>query len=131
MTRIHERYYSISSTPNDNPYEVSISVGVVNIKTNEGVSVRGVLFCSNYLARLRPFIDLAKVSIRTSNFRGPKNTDSPVMMIGSGTGLAPLMGYLQDRAADLSERDPSEMNDLNGQCHLFYGCRTQEDPDFL
>ena len=120
LPRLQPRCYSISSSPKRDASSVSISVGVVLLTTSAGVKIRGV--CSNYLARICPH-DCVKVSVRTSSFRGPKDHTSPVIMVGPGTGLAPLMGFLEDRAIGLAANPELRPAD----CHLFFGCRTNED----
>lgn len=120
LPRQQARYYSISSSPIVQPTTVSISVGVVHVTTSAGIAIHGV--CSNYLARLRPTIDRASIAVKTSSFRGPENPDDPLIMVGPGTGLAPMMGFLQDRAQHLAAVDPKP-----DTCHLFFGCRTPKD----
>jgi len=122
LPRLRERFYSISSSPQKVPAEVSISVGVVHVATSENVKIHGV--CSNHLSTLVAGQDRALVSVRTSGFRGPSSVSDPSIMIGPGTGLAPMMGFLQDRALAMSG-DEAKVDP--GDCHLFFGCRTVED----
>jgi len=122
LPRLHARYYSISSSPRVDPSTVSISVGVVRVTTFAGKLIRGV--CSNYLASRRPGTDRVKVSVRTSPFRGPKDCTSPTIMVGPGTGLAPMMGFLEDRYIALT-RDMDSKH--ASKCHLFLGCRTPNE----
>ena len=124
LPKLRERYYSISSSPLDDPSLVSISVSVLHIKTSEGVCIQGI--CSNYLARLEPNLDRARISIRQSTFRGPKSATSSVVMVGPGTGLAPMIGFLRERALLLQASGEEKTEDV-GACHLFFGCRTLED----
>lgn len=94
LPRLQPRLYSISSSSITSPTVVEVSVGVVHAHTNDGVHIKGV--CSNYLAMLKPMHDRANVSIRTSSFRGPADiVNTPMIMVGAGTGLAPMIGFLQ------------------------------------
>lgn len=94
LPRLHPRLYSISSSPMKSPSIVEVSVGVVNARTSDGIDIRGV--CSNYLAKLEPMKDRALVTVRTSSFRAPKDiVNTPMLLVGAGTGLAPLMGFLE------------------------------------
>jgi len=139
LPRLRERYYSISSSPNIDPRSVSITVGLVSFLTPAGKPRRGV--CSSYLGSLVESEHRAKASIRTSNFRGPSSVDSSVIMVGPGTGIAPMFGFLQDRALAMKKREgeiETRELDVEGkdgedgddvvvsplQCHLFSGCRS-------
>ena len=119
LPRLQPRFYSISSSNKLCPKEVSVSVGVLKATTSAGQSIEGV--CSHYLAGLQPQSDRAKVSVVTSTFRLPEKTESPLLMVGAGTGLAPMMGFLADRELDLSQGAKL------GPIHLFFGCRTEHD----
>jgi sulfite reductase alpha subunit-like flavoprotein len=122
LQRLRPRHYSISSSNKTDPSKVSITVGVVHEKTTGGVMIHGV--CSNYLARLDPKKDSVKVAIRVSNFRGPKSTKAPIVLVGAGTGLAPMMGFIQDRVYDVAAAGDSGKA---GEAHLFFGCRSQNE----
>jgi sulfite reductase alpha subunit-like flavoprotein len=115
LPRLQPRFYSISSSSRANPKEVSITVGVLKTTSSRGVSIEGI--CSNYLAVLSPDKDRAKINIRQSTFRLPTKLSAPLMMVGAGTGLAPMMGFLEDR----------ELDGIQGKKHLFFGCRTEAD----
>jgi sulfite reductase alpha subunit-like flavoprotein len=119
LPRLQPRFYSISSSNRASPDKVSITVGVLTAKTSAGKTIEGV--CSHYLSRLEPNVSRAKVTIAKSTFRLPTNTTSPLLMVGAGTGLAPMMGFLQDRQLDQAAQ--TEV----GPIHLFFGCRTEHD----
>lgn len=121
LPKLRARHYSISSSDKIAPNKVSVSVGVVHVKTPKGAMIHGV--CSNYQARLTPGKDRVKIAIRSSNFRGPKDVTSPMILVGSGTGLAPMMGFIQDRALDVAEFAGSGV----GEAHLFFGCRSYKE----
>ena len=87
------------------------------MKTSKGPLVNGV--CSNYLAGLAAGIDRAKIAVRTSAFWLPKDSHVPMIMVGAGTGLALMLGFLED----LSREKAAEKK--VGKVHLFFGCRTE------
>ena len=98
LPRQRPRLYSISSCSLVYPTEIHVTVGVVQITTDEGYTRPGL--CSNYLARLTTG-DHVRLSVRTSNFRPPRDPQAPMLMVGPGTGLSPLVGFLQHREVQL------------------------------
>ena len=96
LPRQKPRLYSISSSSLVYPEQVHLMIGVLAVKTPAGKTRPGV--CSNYLASLDPAAGAtARIAVRTSHFRPPDRLDSPVLMVGPGTGLSPLIGFMQDR----------------------------------
>ncbi|KAJ2515432.1 hypothetical protein H4217_005172 [Coemansia sp. RSA 1939] len=64
------------------------------------------------------------VFIRKSTFRLPADLATPIIMIGPGTGLAPMRGFIQERA--LLAREAAASGTPMGTALLFFGARTQE-----
>ncbi|HEY3996962.1 MAG TPA: bifunctional nitrate reductase/sulfite reductase flavoprotein subunit alpha [Mycobacterium sp.] len=93
---LQPRLYSISSSPKETPREVHLTVSPVRYNF-KGVPRRGV--CSTYLADRSPGDDVAIYVRPSSNFRPPRDPDTPMIMIGPGTGIAPFRGFLQERRA--------------------------------
>jgi sulfite reductase alpha subunit-like flavoprotein/nitric oxide synthase oxygenase domain/subunit/hemoglobin-like flavoprotein len=121
LPRLQPRYYSISSSSKTgNPSEVSITVGVLKTATSKGVLIEGV--CSHYLAGLKAGTDRARISVAKSSFRLPADGKAPIMMVGTGTGVSPLMGFLEDKEAAWKANESD-----TGPIHLFFGCRTEAD----
>ncbi|MGE7112319.1 bifunctional cytochrome P450/NADPH--P450 reductase [Lysinibacillus sp. NPDC047702] len=117
------RYYSISSSPMENPERLSITVGVLQEAAWSGRGdYHGV--ASNYLSQCQPGESLV-IFIRSadSGFLLPEDASTSIIMVGPGTGIAPFRGFLQARAA-MKQRGISL-----GQAHLFFGCRN--DADFI
>ncbi|MCY7787504.1 bifunctional P-450/NADPH--P450 reductase [Bacillus inaquosorum] len=115
------RYYSISSSPRVNPEQASITVGVVRGPAWSGRGeYRGV--ASNYLAERKAGDDVV-MFVRTpeSRFQLPEDPETPIIMVGPGTGVAPFRGFLQARAA--LKREGKTL----GEAHLYFGCRNDRD----
>ena len=87
--------------------------------TSRRVPIEGV--CSHYLAELRPGVDRAKIKVVKSSFRLPEDKSSPLILVGAGTGVSPMMGFMEDRHLD--RQDSHKVGDIN----LFFGCRTDDD----
>ncbi|KAJ2388701.1 hypothetical protein GGI23_005998, partial [Coemansia sp. RSA 2559] len=62
------------------------------------------------------------VFIRKSAFRLPADPATPIIMIGPGTGLAPMRGFIQERAQAARKAPGAPM----GTALLFFGARTEE-----
>uniref|UniRef100_A0A8C7L2I1 Methionine synthase reductase n=1 Tax=Oncorhynchus kisutch TaxID=8019 RepID=A0A8C7L2I1_ONCKI len=69
---------------------------------------------------------LPKVSRGNCSFHLPSDLSKPLIMIGPGTGVAPFIGFLQQREKEREENPEAEF----GETWLFFGCR-HRDRDFL
>ncbi len=115
---IAPRSYSIASSLNAHPSAVHLTVAAVRYDSNERHH-NGAGSC--YLADIAS--EGSKVNVYfapASSFVLPENDDTPIIMIGPGTGLAPFRGFLQERHHRLAP----------GDNWLFFGDR-QAATDFL
>ncbi len=103
------RLYSIASSQAEAENEVHVTVGVVRYDIEGRARAGGA---SSFLAdrveedgEVRIFIE------HNDNFRLPDNPQTPVIMIGPGTGIAPFRAFMQQRAAEGAE----------GKNWLFFG----------
>nr|AGM20565.1 NADPH-cytochrome P450 reductase [Chilo suppressalis] len=126
LPRLQPRYYSISSSPKLYPETVHITAVVVEYKTSTGRVNKGV--ATTWLAQHKPEagkpLPRVPVYIRKSQFRLPLQTQTPIIMVGPGTGFAPFRGFLQERA--LARANGKEV----GENILYYGCR-HRDQDYI
>ncbi|TFK90994.1 bifunctional P-450/NADPH-P450 reductase [Polyporus arcularius HHB13444] len=119
------RQYSISSSPLWNAERVSLTLSVVDAPSLSGRAEPFLGVASTYLAGLRPG-DKVQLAVRTSNaaFHPPSDLSTPLVMICAGSGLAPMRGFLQERAMQkLAGREVAKSL-------LFFGCRSPTE-DFL
>ncbi|KAK3930967.1 NADPH--cytochrome P450 reductase [Frankliniella fusca] len=126
LPRLQCRYYSISSSPKLYPTTVHVTAVVVEYETPTKRINKGV--ATTWLREMKP-VDpekkhLVPVFIRKSQFRLPTRTQTPIIMIGPGTGLAPFRGFIQERALAVEEGKPV------GETILYFGCRKRSE-DFL
>lgn len=92
------RLYSIASSQAETENEVHITVGVVRYEIDGRPRTGGA---SGYLAdRLEVDGDIRIFIEHNDNFRLPANPETPVIMIGPGTGIAPFRAFMQQREAD-------------------------------
>ncbi|ECC3871517.1 NADPH-dependent assimilatory sulfite reductase flavoprotein subunit [Salmonella enterica] len=103
------RLYSIASSQAEVENEVHLTVGVVRYDIEGRARAGGA---SSFLAdrvddegEVRVFIE------HNDNFRLPTNPETPIIMIGPGTGIAPFRAFIQQRAAD----------EASGKNWLFFG----------
>lgn len=123
LPSLKPRYYSISSSPKVNANIVSMTVGVVKASAWSGRGeYRGV--ASNYLAELNTG-DEAACFIRTpqSGFQMPDDPETPMIMVGPGTGIAPFRGFIQART--VLKKEGSTL----GEALLYFGCRRPDHDD--
>ena len=112
------RLYSIASAQDEVGEEVHLTVGVVRFE-HHGNTYTGA--ASGYLGeRLEEGGEVRVFVEPNPNFRLPANGDTPVIMIGAGTGIAPFRAFMQQRAA----------NGDNGKNWLIFGNQRLAD-DFL
>ncbi len=96
LPRQKPRFYSIASSPRRHPRQVRIMASVLSWSEAKGQLRRGL--CSGYLADLAPKAQV-RLAVKPAPQALPADHTGPLLMIGAGTGLAPLYGILQDRVA--------------------------------
>ncbi|EKN4699973.1 NADPH-dependent assimilatory sulfite reductase flavoprotein subunit [Yersinia ruckeri] len=92
------RLYSIASSQAENETEVHITVGIVRYDIDGRPRSGGA---SGFLAdRLDIDGDVRVFIEHNDNFRLPASPETPVIMIGPGTGIAPFRAFMQQRDAE-------------------------------
>ena len=112
------RLYSIASAQDEVGEEVHLTIGVVRFDHHDHTYTGAA---SGYLGeRLEEGSEVRVFVEPNPNFRLPQNGDTPIIMIGAGTGVAPFRSFMQQRAA----------NGDSGKNWLFFGNQRLAD-DFL
>ncbi|XXY46158.1 cytochrome P450 [Sorangium sp. So ce269] len=121
---LQARSYSIASSPLWNERRCALCVAIVDAPAMSGQG-RFLGVASNHLASAAVGSRLA-VAVRPSqrHFHPPEDPQTPMVMIGAGTGLAPFRGFLQERAAQ------AQAGRAVGPSLLFFGC-DHPDADLL
>lgn len=109
------RLYSIASSLDANPEEVHLTVAQVRYQAFDQMRYGSVS------TALATELESVPVYIEPNpHFRLPENADTPIVMIGPGTGIAPFRAFLEHRAE----------HGARGASWLFFGDRTMRH-DFL
>ncbi|WP_280342778.1 bifunctional nitrate reductase/sulfite reductase flavoprotein subunit alpha [Nocardia neocaledoniensis] len=98
LKKLQPRQYSISSSPLTDPDEVQLTVGVVRYGEPTGDTARRGGVCSTFLAD-RAGSEVPIFLQRAPHFRPPLDPNTPMIMVGPGTGIAPFRGFLHERRA--------------------------------
>ena len=117
------RFYTISSSSSVYPDTVHLTAAVTEAKRPDGSTFHGV--CSTHLASLKPAKDVVRVFNRPSTFRLPCDSSRPIIMIGPGTGIAPMRALLQERR----HQKVVQKQDI-GRNVLYFGCK-KKSLDYL
>ena len=118
LRKLAPRLYSISSSSKAHPGEVHLTVGAVRYETL-GRQRKGV--ASTFLADLAEKAGSVKVFVQPSHgFKPPVSGDTPMIMVGPGTGIAPFRAFLEERLA----------TGATGKNWLFFGDQ-KRSADFL
>ncbi|WP_319558463.1 assimilatory sulfite reductase (NADPH) flavoprotein subunit [Thiomicrorhabdus sp.] len=101
------RFYSIASAQSEVGEEVHLTVRTVEYDAFGSTHYGGASGC---LASLKEGDDI-RVFVQPSEFKLPKDPQTPVIMVGPGTGIAPFRSFLQHR----------EQAGAQGENWLFFG----------
>ncbi|XP_055836592.1 nitric oxide synthase isoform X2 [Episyrphus balteatus] len=117
---LQPRFYSISSSQKKYNNEIHITVTVVKYQSENGAGPERLGVCSNYLQKMKENDEIF-IFVRSSPaFHLPAEIESPLILIGPGTGIAPFRSFWQHLEV-LKENSPAmKLPDT----WLFYGCRS-------
>ncbi|AZG33627.1 MULTISPECIES: assimilatory sulfite reductase (NADPH) flavoprotein subunit [Shewanella] len=111
------RLYSIASSQAEVEAEVHLTVALVEDERQGQARFGGA---SHFLASAQEGQQINVYVEQNNHFRLPENPQTPVIMVGPGTGVAPFRAFMQQRAAD----------GVSGDSWLFFG-NPHFEQDFL
>jgi sulfite reductase (NADPH) flavoprotein alpha-component len=118
LRKISPRLYSIASSPLAHPGEVHLTIAVLRYHSH-GRDREGV--CSTYAVERIGVGETMPVFLHhDKHFKLPGDGDTPIIMVGPGTGIAPFRAFVEERAA----------TGADGKSWLFFGDRNRAT-DFL
>lgn len=111
------RLYSIASSQSEVETEVHLTVALVEDERHGAARFGGA---SHFLASAEEGTQVKVYVEPNKHFRLPENPETPVIMIGPGTGVAPFRAFMQERVAQ----------GIQGDSWLFFG-NPHFEKDFL
>src|SRR5438046_5254118 len=116
LTKLQPRLYSVASSLKAYPEQVHFIVDVVRYESHGRIR-KGV--CSSFLAERADDVPVPVFPSVAKHFHLPEDPNTPIIMIGPGTGVAPFRAYLQERKG----------TGAKGKNWLFFGAQ-HESCDF-
>jgi sulfite reductase (NADPH) flavoprotein alpha-component len=96
LTRLQPRLYSVASSLKAYPEQVHFIVDVIRYESHGRIR-KGV--ASSFLAERADDAQVPVFPSVAKHFHLPETPDTPIIMVGPGTGVAPFRAYLQERKA--------------------------------
>lgn len=121
---MHPRMYTISSSSSCYPSNIHLTVSVLETQSPTGQTIRGQ--CSHFLHHL-PLQTTCRAFVKSSTFALPPSILTPIIMIGPGSGIAPMRALLQERQYRITA---AKINPKDSENILFFGCKSKK-LDFL
>jgi len=110
LSKLQPRLYSVASSLKAFPDQVHLIVDVVRYESN-GRLRKGV--ASSFLAERADDVPVPLFPSNAKHFHLPEHPDTPIIMVGPGTGIAPFRAYLQER----------KVTGAKGKNWLFFGAQ--------
>ena len=126
---ISPRYYSCCSSYKKNNNIIEIIITLVSFKGPTGEIKYGMT--SNYINELfksksfQSNDEYVKISFKDTEFKFPFHLQTPMLMIGTGSGIAPFISFLQE-----FESIKNNNTNMNFETYLIFGSMNKNN-DFI
>ncbi|CED85372.1 NADP-dependent flavoprotein reductase [Phaffia rhodozyma] len=110
LGRIRRREFSIAGSSTTHPGKIQLCIAMVNYKTSLKVPRAGLL--TSWLRSL-PLGSSCPIRVVSGTMTVPQNPKVPIILVGPGTGVAPLRAFLEHRLLEKAYDNT-----------LYFGCRS-------
>uniref|UniRef100_A0A1X7VBA2 Methionine synthase reductase n=1 Tax=Amphimedon queenslandica TaxID=400682 RepID=A0A1X7VBA2_AMPQE len=127
LPRLQPRHYSVVSSPLDYEFKTRIAFNIVELPQRSWQRLKREGLCTGWLneSSLSEVPSTVPLYPRLKNpFHLPPDPLVPIVLIGPGTGVSPLVGFLNHRSTMVANGFKV------GKSWLFFGCR-HPDKDYL
>eukprot|EP00611_Tribonema_gayanum_P027840 TRINITY_DN699_c0_g1_i4.p1 TRINITY_DN699_c0_g1~~TRINITY_DN699_c0_g1_i4.p1 ORF type:complete len:654 (-),score=302.60 TRINITY_DN699_c0_g1_i4:336-2297(-) len=114
VPHLQPREYTIASSAAAHPRAVHLTVALLREDRGGGRRFHGL--CTRHLAALEAPGAPLRALVRASTFRLPADDSVPIILVGPGTGIAPMRALLQER----------RHRRARGAAVLYFGCRSAQ-----
>merc|ERR1712226_1030384 len=115
------RLYSIASSPFYAPDQLDLTIVINQWKTKSGQVKTGA--CTRFIQKVGVGAKVAAASV-VGTFKFPESDVTPMVMVGLGTGIAPIRSFMQDKLYKKNKGIKT------GPMVVFYGCRREKEELF-
>merc|ERR1712048_319502 len=115
------RLYSIASSPFYAPGQLDLTI-VINCWPNKAGEIKTGA-CTKFIQKVPVGAKVAAAAV-VGTFKFPANDETPMVMVGLGTGIAPIRSFMQDK---LYKKNKGLKV---GPMVVFYGCRREKEELF-
>lgn len=127
MPKITPRFYTVASSSNFNNKKMNIVISLLSWKGANGSLRYGLT--SNYYKDIYENFKLGgknlkastKIVVRESSFKLPKSLDTPMIMIATGTGIAPYISFFEELEHMMTNKISLESNNV-----LIFGSKNKK-----
>jgi len=115
------RLYSIASSPFYAPGQLDLTI-VINCFPNKNKEMKTGA-CTKFIQRVPKGAKVAAAAV-VGTFKFPESDETPMVMVGLGTGIAPIRSFMQDKLYK------KQKGIKTGPMVVFYGCRREKEELF-
>lgn len=121
VTLTKPRLYSIASSPFYAPDKLDLTIVINQWKTKSGQLKTGA--CTRFIQKVGVGAKIAAAAV-VGTFKFPESDATPMVMVGLGTGIAPIRSFMQDKLYK------KKKGIKTGPMVVFYGCRREKEELF-